>query len=74
MEDITIKKNSEDGYYTITQGKLSSCELSFDEAFGLLACLLVPEGIRPCLQWMKTAEQHKAQEEYFKSLSDKNGT
>lgn len=70
MEDIIIKK-LDDNHYEIHQGDKYSEHLGYDEMLGLFVSLSMPEN-RPCLQWMKTVEQHERQKEYFESLKDKN--
>ena len=46
-----------------TDGK-STGPLGYDEMLGLVSSLLMPQS-RPCLQWLKTPEQHKAWNESF---------
>lgn len=43
--------------------------LSYDEALGLLASLIVPED-RRCMQWLKTKEQHETWSAALKKASD----
>ena len=59
MESILVTK-TDDNYYAIKQGDKSSNHLGYDEMLGLFAALSMPEN-RPCLNWMKTDAQHKAE-------------
>ena len=68
MDEITIKKV--DSYYQVIQGNKSSLELGYDEMIGLVIALTMPE-VRPCLQWMKTDEQHEHTKKYYESLKIK---
>lgn len=70
MEKIIIEKD-ENNHYKITQGDKYSLELGYDEMLGLFVSLTLPEK-RPCLQWMKTEEEHQRQREYFESLKNEN--
>ncbi len=42
--------------------------LSYDEMIGVVSMITMPED-RPCLRWLKTAEQHKVWEDRVKSHS-----
>ena len=55
MEDIKIIKKGE--VFTIVQGDKSSVELTFDEALGLIATIMMPKE-KHCLKWLKTKEEH----------------
>lgn len=70
MERIIIEKN-ENNHYSIIQGDKYSVELGYDEMLGLLVSLTLPEK-RPCLQWMKTKEQHEANRKFFESIRNEN--
>ncbi len=70
MESILVTK-TDDNYYAIKQGDKSSNHLGYDEMLGLFAALSMPEN-RPCLNWMKTDAQHKAEQEYFESIKERN--
>ena len=59
MEKITIEKDPKGGY-KVSQGNRYSDQLTFDEMFGVLMGLVVPnderaKGIHQC--WMKTQEE-----------------
>ena len=54
--------------WTVKQDDKYADGLDYDEMLGLVAALTMPVG-RPCLQWMKTEEQHEKQRKYFKELS-----
>ena len=57
MDKITIEA-AEYGF-KVSQGD-KYAEVGWDEMLGLVAALTMPES-RPCLQWMKTKEQHEVQ-------------
>ena len=65
MEDIKIIKKGE--VFTVIQGDKSSSELTFDEALGLIATIMMPKE-KHCLRWLKTKEEHKKEEEYLSTL------
>lgn len=58
VDTIKIEK-LEDGCFNVVQGDKYTEALGFDEMLGLVSALTMPES-RPCLQWMKTKEQHEA--------------
>ena len=60
---IEIEVNDIEGYefYTVKGGNKSANQLTFDEALGLVAVLLMPKNRIPCLQWLKTKEAHEEQ-------------
>lgn len=63
VDTIKIEK-LEGGAFNIVQGDRYSDTLGYDEMLGLVSALTMPES-RPCLQWMRTKEEHDAQ---FNSL------
>ena len=65
MKEIKITKKGE--VFTIVQGNKSAVELTFDEALGLIATIMMPKE-RYCLRWLKTEEEHKKEEEYLSTL------
>ena len=64
MEDIVIRKDTDLGF-EVYQGCKRSGLLGFDEMLGLIASLTMPDK-RPCLQWMKTNEEHERFENFLK--------
>lgn len=58
MENITITPN-EDGTFEVRQGNKYCDSAGWDEMLALVSSLTMPEP-RPCLQWMRTDEDHKA--------------
>jgi hypothetical protein len=60
---IEIEINEIEGYcnYSVKAGDKSTSQLTFDEALGLVAVLLMPKNRIPCLQWLKTKEAHEEQ-------------
>lgn len=67
MEDIRIVQRGE--MFEVLQGNRTSLELSFDEALGLIASLMMPEK-RHCLGWMRTKEEHQKRRDMFKKNSE----
>lgn len=65
MEDIKIIKKGE--VFTIVQGDKSAAELTFDEALGLIATIMMPKE-KHCLRWLKTKEEHILEKEYLSTL------
>jgi hypothetical protein len=70
MDDIIVKK-LDNNHYEVHQGNKYSDQLGYDEMLGLFVALSMPNN-RPCLQWMRTKEQHKQKQDYFESLKNKN--
>ena len=62
---IEIEVNDIEGYefYTVKGGNKSANQLTFDEALGLVAVLLMPKNRIPCLHWLRTKEEHEEHEE-----------
>jgi hypothetical protein len=60
---IEIEIDEIEGYsnYSIKAGDKSTTQLTFDEALGLVAILLMPKNRIPCLQWLRTKEEHEEQ-------------
>ena len=58
MEPIVITFDSQHGF-NVKQGDKYADRLCYDEMMGLLSSLTMPKE-RPCLQWMRTEEEHKA--------------
>ena len=59
MEEIKIVKDKKStSLFIVHQGDKNSGPLGYDEMIGLITSLTMPD-IRPCLQWMKTEEEHK---------------
>lgn len=60
---IEIEIDEIDGYefYTVKGGNKSANQLTFDEALGLVAVLLMPKNRIPCLHWLRTKEEHEEQ-------------
>lgn len=56
MEKIIIVPLENGGFNVIQGGKYSGL-LGYDEMLGLVSALTMPEK-RPCLQWMRTLEEH----------------
>lgn len=64
-----IKITFEDGW-KVQQGEKYADNLSYDEMLGVVVSLTLPEK-RPCLNWMRTKEQH---EEYMKKITNNKKT
>lgn len=62
---------SAENYWTVRHDGKYADKLGYDEMLGLVAAITMPEK-RPAIHWLKTPEQHKAQEEYFKNLNTKS--
>ena len=58
MKDIKITKRGK--LFTIVQGDKSSVELTFEEALGLIATIMMPKESH-CLRWLKTEEEHEVE-------------
>lgn len=63
MENIEILfiETENDDYWTgwlVKQGEKYAEGLGYDEMLGLIAALTMPHN-RPCIQWMRTKEQHE---------------
>lgn len=75
MEAITITliENHPEGWsgYTVSQGNRYADGLGYDEMLGLITALIMPIN-RPTLQWMKTAEEHKAWRDRLEQSSKDN--
>ena len=67
MKDIRIIHHG--AMFEVVQGNKTSEELSFDEALGLVASLMMPEK-RHCLGWMMTKEEHQKRRDMFKKNSE----
>ena len=65
MEAVTITLTEDKGY-KVQQGDKWADMLCYDEMMGLVSALTMPEH-RPCLQWMRTKEQHEAWERSIKT-------
>jgi hypothetical protein len=63
MEAIVITKD-EHGW-KVQQGDKWADWLCYEEMLGVVTSLTMPEE-RPCLQWMRTKEQHEARERFAK--------
>ena len=46
------------GSWTVTYGDKYADGLGYEEMLGVVAAITMPEN-RPCLQWLKTEEQHR---------------
>ena len=60
---IEIEIDEIEGYlnYSVKAGDKYTSQLTFDEALGLVAVLLMPKNRIPCLQWLRTKEEHEEQ-------------
>lgn len=67
---ITIEKTEEKGW-SVKMGDKYADHLTWDEMFGLVASLTLPDN-RPCKQWLRTKMEHKAQHSYFKKMAKRN--
>lgn len=68
---ITIELSETDGYI-VRQGDQYANKMCWDEMIGLLISLSMPLDNRPCLQWMRTHEQHESQTRFIKELHQKH--
>lgn len=66
MEAIVITQD-EHGW-KVQQGEKWADWLGYDEMMGVVSALTMPKE-RPCLQWMRTKEQHEAWERSIKKSS-----
>lgn len=69
--EITIKhfkENTPDNYsgFMVKYGDKYADGLTYDEMLGLVTAITLPNE-RPCLNWLKSEEQHKAFKEKYKS-------
>lgn len=71
--DKIIIQYSKENLWTVTVGDKQAVGLCYEEMLGLVAQVTVPEE-KKALMWLKTKEQHSAQEEYFKKLRQKKET
>lgn len=69
---IEIEINEIEGYcnYSVKAGDKSTSQLTFDEALGLVAVLLMPKNRIPCLQWLRTKDEHEEQAGKWSLKSD----
>lgn len=58
---IEIEINNIEGYETLSvrAGDKYNDDLTYEEALGLVAVLLMPKNRIPCLHWLKTKETHE---------------
>lgn len=58
---IEIEINNIEGYETLSvrAGDKYNDDLTYEEALGLVAVLLMPKNRIPCLNWLKTKETHE---------------
>lgn len=58
---IEIEINNIEGYETLSvrAGHKYNDDLTYEEALGLVAVLLMPKNRIPCLHWLKTKETHE---------------
>lgn len=69
MEAITITFDEQSGW-KVQQGEKWADTLCYDEMMGLVSALTMPNK-RPCLQWMRTKEEHEAWERHMrKAIND----
>ena len=67
--EFRIASDNDNGIGTgwcVTHGDKYADSLGYDECLGLLATLIVPEE-KNCLQWLRTAEEHKHRRESWNS-------
>lgn len=57
----------EEGGFNVIEGDKCSEHLGYDEMLGLVSALTMPES-RPCLQWMRTKEEHQRQRGFIENL------
>ena len=67
MEAIVITQD-EHGW-KVQQGDKYADWLGYDEMMGVVSALTMPKQ-RPCLQWMRTKEQHEAWERSMKRAAE----
>ncbi|HAE34632.1 MAG TPA: hypothetical protein PLI89_11770 [Chitinophagales bacterium] len=67
---VIIEHTEETGWNVIHGDKVAD-RLSYDEMLGLVVAITIPDK-RPCLQWLKTKEQHEAYEKYLEEIREKN--
>ena len=64
----------ENNLWVVSDGEKYSEECNYEEMLGLFVSLTMPKEPRPCLQWMKTKEQHDLlehiREQDFKSINN----
>ena len=62
---IKIEIDNIEGYefYNVNAGDKSAKQLTYDEALGLVAVMLMPKNRIPCLHCLKTDEQRKKEDE-----------
>lgn len=63
---IQIEVYEEGGFNVIQEDKCSE-HLGYDEMLGLVSALTMPDS-RPCLQWMRTKEEHQRQRGIIENL------
>lgn len=68
MEAITITFDEQRGW-KVQQGDKLADMLCYDEMMGLVSALTMPNQ-RPCLQWMRTKEEHEAWERHMQKAID----
>ncbi len=68
MEAITITFDEQHGW-KVQQGDKYADWLGYDEMMGVVSALTMPKQ-RPCLQWMRTKEQHEAWERSMKRAAE----
>lgn len=59
--------------WKVTKGEEYADGLAYEEMLGVIAALTMPTG-RPCLQWMRTKEQHEAQRQLWQSKWGESST
>lgn len=58
--EITFDENcSTSAGWTVTQGDKYADHLAYEEMLGLVAAMTMPAEKRPCLQWLRTKEEHE---------------
>jgi hypothetical protein len=75
MEKIIIELietlSSETGFsgWKVSHGDKYADAIGYDEMLGLVAAITMPEN-RPTLNWLRTADEHKARREYFDKIAN----
>lgn len=57
IKSFIEEDGSDKGYFEVFFEDKRSGALGYDEMIGLISAISMPES-RPCLQWLKTEEQH----------------
>lgn len=68
IELIEAETHEQYSGWKVTIGEMYADGLTYEEMLGLIAAITMPER-KPCLQWLKSTEQHQAWRDNLKNIN-----